>query len=348
MQAGHLRALGLALSIAGCAALGCADLIGLGNLGRGTGGESSGGNTSSGGTLASPGGQDAGSGGDPAGGASSEGTAGLGGDGGTSLGGGDGYGGEAPDCAIDEFEDELLTAACWHTFNENKLFGEYSVDEEAGILVLRPDVGTSWFNGDSAFLLYREVEGNFLLEVQFSVFAGDVAQTDPTHESYPMLRYVNGGIVAFPALQAFEDIEGPFTGYYAIKAGALRDFGEGQIWAGFKADFTVDDDDDMTTIAEADDPGGWRDLSLRMCRIGDLIWTGFKDNVDTEWHQLHAGDHHSAGYDTTDSDLPDLTGTMYVGLPGELWDPDATSGEVRIVYSRAAFSVPKFSEDCQE
>jgi len=307
MLGGSLRPPAAALAVVALGAVGCADLIGLNDL-NGSGG--SGGSVGSGGTAS--------------------------GSGGDSLGG-------SGSCALDDFADRLHTQTCWQIYNGEQLFGsDYTVNEEEGLLITRPNSGPSWADGDSAFFMYQEVTDNFLLEVKFSVFAGS---TTHLPEDYPQWHNVTGGILGFPALLALEDNPGPFTDYYAIKAGSLRPFDEEEIYAGFAGEITAEPDG-RTSMTEQPDASGWDEVALRMCRYGALIWTGYRREGDTQWSPFHVGDN-SNGYDTTKPGLPDLPGVMYVGLVSELEDDAAPDGDARIVFSHAQFSEPKSLDDCQ-
>jgi len=301
MLGGSLRTPAAALAVVALGAGGCADLIGLNDL-EGSGGSGGSAGPGSGGSVS--------------------------GSGGESLGG-------SGSCAMDEFDDAELTRACWDTFNDSILFGgEYILDEEEGVLDLRPTPGRVWFSGDSSFLLYQTITGNFLLEVELSVYGGT------TGEAQPSVQHANGGLLAFPASQPLEEVT-DFTEYYAIKTGSLG----ADLHLGFKGECTSGGG---TSIVSDETPQALSGMSLRICRYNSVLWTGYRLGGESTWHGLHANRDEAgeAGYDTGKPNLPDLEDEMYVGLLGEIWDGNAHPEDARMVYTHAAFSVPSTRDDC--
>jgi|GEM_PF-2170050 len=299
-----------------------------------TGGRNSGGTTAVGGST---GGDGASLGGGPlVGGSESSGGA-PGAGGGTQSGGASstGIGGSGVDCSYDDFSDPALTEVCYQSYNGEVLTAgtspRGSLDEDFPGITFRPRGGVGFYDGDTGFALRRKVSGDFVLEVQVWVM-----EPKPSEEA-PPARNAFAGIAAFSEKDEF-GIE-PVTGYYAIKMGTL----EGSDQAGFSGEHTPVDSTVTERLQEPSDKY-YQGSYLRLCRVGDQIWTGYKRAGDTEWQPLHANGE-EYGYDTRT--LSPLTDTLDVALLAEMRSSDEADGSVRVVFTKAEFAVPDDFDECQ-
>jgi len=329
------------------ASFGCAEIIGLNALdGEATGGSSTdeAGGTSAGGSNPGSGGSpvDGGTDGDggtsdggtdDSGGTSSGGTGGGGtnGDGGTSSGGGLMVEDLPFPCTEDVFEDVGITTDCWQSFNPDGFAGdEGGYEQTTGAVTITPVAGSGWSNGEPGFLLYQEIEGDFLLEVQ--------AALESETEHPPTVPEAFLGLVVVPARVSLDP---PWNtneaDYYAIKFGIFDDPND----MGYRAEYTSAG---VTTRQEVVYEQNWVSVFLRVCRVGDILWTGVKpDDDNVGWLPLH-GDG-SDGYDVSSGGLPALGSTVRVGMTGELLS-DNPSGSARAVYVRTQFETPESLLEC--
>lgn len=354
--------------MAGVLCCSCANLIGLNDLGGdGAGGSTSdsgsGGDGDTGGGTADTGGEPGGggaeTGGTNTGGADTGGTGtggtGTGGastggaSGGSASGGGGsgvGGGGQLYICTDDQFEYPEVTEGCWDVFNAGLLqFGDddrgyaMGTSMEAGMqngyVSFLPEVGPAWKNGEAAYLMYQEVEGNFLFEVQLQVL-------EPSGSFNPPARGdAFGGILAIPVTAPLSEEAGAeHGGYYAIKAGILANPSQ----PGYRAEYTTEAG--VTTSEEREHEDAWEGGYLRMCRVDNRLWTGVKFHKDDYWLPLHGNDV-SAGYETENEDLPDLGEILRVGLIGEVSGTDGEDGAV-VRYFDSEFRVPLDIFECNE
>lgn len=346
-------------------AFGCADLIGLNALDdgddSGSGGAGSDETGATGGSSSQTGGtsgdesggtsgtNDGGTGGTDSGGGTSSGGGGpSGGDGGgPSDGGSQGAGGgtdlpDQPDeCTGDEFQSETLTESCWQAFQSDLLTAgntEGGYDLAGGLLTFTPVSGQGWTGSDAGFLMYQEIEGNFLLEVQAQLMDLEPIDNPPT------VAEAFVGIVAVPWGQPLSaDDPNTYADSYAIKFGTFDDQGG----MGYRAQYTSDG---VTTAAQTSYEMTWISLYLRICRVADVLWTGVKpaDEEIVEWIPLHA-DGTTQGstepYATGEGDLPKLYGAVRVGMIGEVLS-DGVGANARAVYGKTEFKRPVSLSQC--
>lgn len=239
---------------------------------------------------------------------------------------------------LDEFRSSELTQDCWSVYREDLLIAGssdrgYSHDDEWG-LVLRPKAGPAWESSDSGFLLYQEVKGNFLLEAQVWVFGGAA----PSEEA-PGAAGARVGLLAYSGELPASGTAA--TDYYSIKVGTL----DSPLSAGFEANVTSSENSNETRRRVDEDAEGWDNSYLRLCRVGQQLWSAYLPSGEVAWIPLNENGS-ELGYDTRDPEFPDLTETMVVGLLGELADAGAGDGSVRAILSRAEFSIPTDIDDC--
>lgn len=323
-------------------AFGCADIIGLNGLddegddaasGGGandeeTGGSSAGGSSEQSGGEAGDGDGDGGTAGDGDGGEAGDGDGGTGGgaDGGggqpNGNGGSDSTGGTLGSggtvtidlaCADDMLTNEGTTEDCWSVVNAQDLSGgdaERGYAFEPGLLTMQPEQGTGWRNGQAGFLMYQEIPGDFVVEVQAN-FEDD--NTVAIEEVY-------GGLLVVPG----DPSATPQTDYFAIKFGRLA----APNGDGFSGEYAADDVGTTIALPHATSISG-DGVYVRACRVGANLWLGAKRGNDAAWTPLTGnGDLY---YETGEDGLVALGESVKVGLIAEMFGP-GQNGSTRILY----------------
>jgi hypothetical protein len=233
----------------------------------------------------------------------------------------------------DDFRDAEWTSDCWSVHKPEALTAGtssrgYSHDEQWG-LVFRPKAGPAWEASESGFLLYQNITGNFLMEVQVWVFGG----AEPSEDA-PSAAGARIGLLATAELP---QAQGNTNAYYAIQVGTL----ETALSAGFQASVTTD----QTRTRVDQDLEAWDNSYLRLCRVGNQIWSAYLPSGEVAWIPLHENGA-DLGYDSSDAEYPDLRETMVVGILAELADTSAMDGSVRAIVGQAQLSIPDEIDDC--
>jgi hypothetical protein len=281
-----------------------------------------------------------GSGGQAAGGSTSSGSSTSDGGstfvGGAPSTGGQGTGGSVQnecwdlDGFYDDFQSEDYTERCWLTHKSEALAfgtspGGYSFEPEG--LLMRPEAGTSWSGDTSAFLLYQELSGDFRLEAQVWVLG------EPPGEGAPESHDTFAGLVFYPG--SLSSVTGHADEYYSIKVGRFTNT------AGIIAQ--VKEADLAPRSVQVEDNEAWDNTYVRICRVGDSVWSAYLPSGQATWIPLHENGA-SLGYDTRDEGFPRLSEIVSVGVSAEMGDTEAEDGSARIVVN-AVTIVPTDSID---
>ncbi len=298
-------ALALALVLSACD--GGADGSG-GSAGQGGG---------AGSTTSSQGGS-GGSGGTPTGGSGGTST---GGSGGAPTGGSGGSGGVTSDLAAlsDDFED-AATLEDWTLLNEQLGLAPphelLDIDTTVpGKLTIVPLV-SSWYQDDMATFLYKQVTGDFLVEVDAAAFQKGTESAPPTE-----LFNSAGLLIRDPASTL------------ADQHWLMYNIGRQEQFIGVEGKATVSSQSELVLIPTDGAHAG----RLRLCRIGDAVRMLRRLPGDAAWTQTHT-------YPDTFVQTPDHTfpETVQVGFIDNAY---LVAG-VRAEFEYIKFSRPVTEADC--
>src|SRR5690606_37567536 len=197
-------------------------------------------------------------------------------------------------------------------------------DTSAGRLSLDVRRGESWWNLDSGVLLYQTVQGDFVVEAQVQVH--HVSGVD----QLPTAIFAAAGILIYRS--ADEQMIDPASNYYAIKVGTF----DPAETIGIKSERTIGT---ASAKKELELAGSEARAVLRLCRVGDLVWTGyFNAGV---WQEVRwdpgGGVAPASGYAADGVHGATLGDTVRVGLLAENYDPHAADENVRAVFEYARF-----------
>lgn len=210
-----------------------------------------------------------GGGGSPSSSSASSSSSGGGGSGGAGTGG-------APEvCPVsDDFEDGL--DPCWTSINE----ADATVTPVGGVVEIRPDEGTGWYDDEDGIFVYQEVTGDFAATLR--------VDTATVEGSYQLAGFLLRDPTAGP-----EDWIKSEVGRNATV--------DTPVYVGF----TVAS---QTTIV-FNDPEGVAAGVLGVCRRGDSILLGL--NQGAGWMVYGNRAYHP---DDVDVDVPDFPETIQVGF----------------------------------
>lgn len=186
--------------------------------------------------------------------------------GGSGLGGfgGDGFSGV---CANrDSFDSRELTEACWDFFDGPNSTGEtFSWDGDEGSLAITPPHGTRFASGGLAPLLYRELEGDFVVTVQLRIYGKVDAPLAPN-----LAAYAGGGILLLPG--AFNEEASELSGYVYLKLATSSSAGaSGYPLFYYSGATTGESSEVISQHAKVPAEGAWQGADLRVCHYGKSL-----------------------------------------------------------------------------
>lgn len=294
------RILGLAAIALGVWACGGDDGAGTtGTGGSGQGGMSS--SSSSMGGMASS-----------AGGGGNTGSAGGGGS--TSSAGGGGM--NACPTLSDDFEDPN-TLGCWQLRHQTEgTFAQYDVldidQTVAGHLAIQP-TASGWYGEDAGVLVFKEVEGDFVVEVDV------IARNEQMPQAAPVDAYHSAGLM----------VRDPASGV-GTQNWLMYNVGYQEAFVGTEGKTTVDSSSVLTLTP------GQNEARLRICRVGSDYTMYHRYAGETAWTEDHA------------FPRADLPATLQVGLIMNAWPPDAqgVARNVRGEFAEVTFGNVSSTTDC--
>jgi hypothetical protein len=246
-------------------------------------------------TTSSTGGE-AGAGGDG-------GSAGEGGRGGAGAGGG-GEGGAVPCASLSDEFDDASSLECWArrevVEGTPAQYELLDVDTTVpGQLVIEP-TGSGWYDDDEGPFLYKELTGDFVVEVEAAALdEGDLvsAPSEPFHSAGLLARDPSSD-------QGTQDW-------------VMYNLGRQEMFVGSEGKTTLSSMSVLTLL-----PGEHRGL-LRMCRDGADIRLLRRLEGDAAWVEEHV------------YPRPDLPATLQVGLVINAWPPGG--GDARNLHARFGY-----------
>ena len=264
--------------------------------------------------------------------AGGDGSGGAGGSSGSPATGGSGGTVSVPDPCDDDFTDLSHTSLCWSEHKPSAILDRLQ-DTSAGRLSLDVRRGESWWNLDSGVLLYQTVQGDFVVEAEVQVH--HVSGVD----QLPTAIFAAAGLLIYRS--ADEQMFDPASNYYAIKVGTF----DPAETIGVKSERTIGT---ASAKEELELAGSEARAVLRLCRVGNLVWTGyFNAGV---WQEVRwdpgGGVAPASGYAADGVHGATLGDTVRVGLLAENYDPHAADENVRAVFEYARFRAVDSLGDC--
>jgi hypothetical protein len=289
-----------------------------GSGGTGGIGAASSGGAGGGGNGGAPAG---GSGGTPAGGSGGVPSGGAGGSGGAPSGGAGGSGGAVDDLAAlsDDFENAATLSGWTLLHQELGLPAPHEIldiDTTApGKLVIVPLV-SAWYQDDMATFMYKEITGDFLVEVDAAAYQKGTANGAPTQ-----IYNSAGMLVRDPASTL------------PLQSWLMYNIGYQEAFIGVEGKATVASQSELILIPT----NGVYTARLRLCRLGNTVHMLRRLPGDPAWTETHT-------FPETFDQTPAFTlpQTVQVGLIDNAY----TVAGVRAEFEYIQFSRPQSAADC--
>lgn len=203
----------------------------------------------------------------------------------------------------EEFDDDDALDA-WEVLNPDAS----DVDVSGGALQLEPVANSLWFNGSAGVLLYRLIEGDFV------VTAPVVATQTMTPGAAPDIQFRLGGLMARSPVEGAQN-------YVFVVVGADGD------------DISIETKTTRNSASEFDGPR-WGDAAvaeLRVCRRGSSFRLFAREGPAAEWTEYA---------DFMRNDLPNV---LQVGPMAYAND---VNPNLRVTFDRVSFFKPDSAADC--